>query len=49
MYFKKYEAFDGIFFNQTHQTNGCKDIAAQLIDDNSFINVNFVAENFTSD
>lgn len=33
------ESFDGISFNATHAELGCKDIAAQLVEDNSFINL----------
>jgi alkaline phosphatase len=34
------EAFDGKNFKQEHQDQGCKDIAAQLVDDNAnYINV----------
>lgn len=33
------ESFDGINFKQEHFDQGCKDIAAQLIEENSFINV----------
>lgn len=36
------ETFDGKFFKQEHQDQGCKDIAAQLVDDASYINVIFV-------
>ena len=38
---RDWEAFDGKNFNQTYQDQGCKDIAAQLIEDNSFIDVSF--------
>ncbi|RNA41849.1 alkaline tissue-nonspecific isozyme [Brachionus plicatilis] len=33
------ESFDGINFKQEHLNQGCKDIAAQLIEENSFINL----------
>lgn len=33
------EAFDGRSFTREHLETGCKDIAAQLIEDNSYINV----------
>lgn len=35
------ESFDGTHFTQKHKDEGCKDIAAQLIEDNYFINVIF--------
>lgn len=34
------EAFDDRFFDQKIQDQGCKDIAAQLIEDNTYIDVN---------
>ena len=36
---RNWEAFDGIHFNDTQHAEGCKDIAAQLIEENSFIDV----------
>ncbi|RMZ99235.1 alkaline phosphatase-like [Brachionus plicatilis] len=39
--YRNFETFDGKIFNLTSQLNGCKDIAAQLIDDNSYIDVIF--------
>jgi len=39
--FRNWETFDGKKFTDEHQNKGCKDIAAQLIDDNNFINVIF--------
>lgn len=36
---RDWEAFDGRTFTKEHQDAGCKDIAAQLVDDNSYINV----------
>ncbi len=38
---RDWEAFDDINFGQKMKDDGCKDIAAQLIEENSFINVNF--------
>jgi alkaline phosphatase len=38
---REMEAYDGRNFNANSQQDGCKDIAAQLIDDNSYINVKF--------
>ncbi|CAF1153410.1 unnamed protein product, partial [Brachionus calyciflorus] len=39
--YRKFEAFDGEYFTLNQQLNGCKDIAAQLVDDNSYIDVIF--------
>jgi alkaline phosphatase len=36
---REWEAFDNIEYTQKQFDDGCKDIAAQLIDDNSYINV----------
>jgi alkaline phosphatase len=36
---RKQESFDGTYFNQEDADNGCKDIADQLVTENSFINV----------
>ena len=36
---REMESYDGEFFKDEHFNQGCKDIAAQLIEDNSFINV----------
>jgi alkaline phosphatase len=36
---RDWEAYDGKIFREQESSAGCKDIAAQLIDDNSFINV----------
>lgn len=38
---RQWESYDGTNFNSTHFRQGCKDIAAQLVDDNSFINLVF--------
>lgn len=38
---RDWEAFDGIKFTNKSFSQGCKDIAAQLIEKNSFINVIF--------
>ncbi len=36
---REWESFDGIWFNQTIFDEGCTDIAAQLVDSNSFIDL----------
>lgn len=36
---RDWESFDGFNFNSTHAQEGCKDIAAQLVDDHSYINL----------
>lgn len=36
---RHWETFDGEAFNETFKRDGCQDIASQLIDNNSFINV----------
>ena len=38
-YNRDFEAFDNKYFNKTSFDQGCRDIAAQLIDQNSYINV----------
>jgi alkaline phosphatase len=38
-YSRDWEGYDGYAFTETLYNQGCRDIAAQLIDDNSFINV----------
>ena len=38
---RDWEAYDDYYFGAKQQQQGCKDIAAQLVDDNSFINVIF--------
>ena len=42
---REWEAFDDINFGQKMKDDGCKDIAAQLIEENSFINVNYYLNN----
>ena len=39
---RHWETFDGDKFKLKQHEQGCKDIAAQLIDNNSFINVYFI-------
>jgi hypothetical protein len=39
VYDRKHEAYDGINFKSEHASQGCKDIADQLINENSYINV----------
>ncbi len=41
-YSRSLETFDGISFNEKLKLEGCKDIAAQLIEDNHFINVGLI-------
>ncbi len=36
---REYEAYDDKYFGEELQKQGCKDIAAQLVEENSFINV----------
>ena len=36
---RDWESYDGKNFNSTFANEGCKDIAAQLIDENDFINL----------
>lgn len=36
---RNWEAFDDINFNASQKAEGCKDIATQLIEENSFIDV----------
>ncbi len=36
---RDWEAYDDKYFGEKEKSEGCKDIAAQLIEDNSFINV----------
>lgn len=36
------EAFDGENFKQSHYDEGCRDIAAQLIDENAYIDVKLI-------
>ena len=38
--FREWEAYDGKRFTKKEHRQGCKDIAAQLVDENDFINVN---------
>jgi alkaline phosphatase len=38
---RDWEAYDGYKFNKKTLNQGCKDIAAQLVDDNHFIDVAF--------
>ena len=44
--FRNWESYDGKDFTEKEAKEGCNDIAAQLIDDNSFINVCFSIRNF---
>ena len=37
--YRDFEAFDGYKFTKKMHYQGCKDIAAQLVDENNFINV----------
>lgn len=39
VYERDMEAFDGEKFKQSDYDEGCRDIAAQLVDENSFIDV----------
>ena len=39
IYYREMEAFDGKNLKQSDYDQGCRDIAAQLIDNNSFIDV----------
>lgn len=41
VYNREMEAYDGISFRDEHKAQGCKDIAAQLIEDTSYVNVKF--------
>lgn len=38
---RNWEAYDGKNFGEAEQADGCKDIAAQLVEENSFIDVVF--------
>ena len=36
---RDWEVFDGKVFNETHYKQGCRDIASQLVDNATYINV----------